>query len=110
MGVVQLGIVAQSNRTASVCIPSKTFNILAAGKPIVAIGSSQSDLADILNRYRCGKVFSVDQGAALAEHIKMLSEDYEMLAELSSAAGLAALDFTSDNASQLIDEVFSAHA
>jgi hypothetical protein len=52
----------------------------------------------------------VDQGAALAEYIKVLAGDYEMLAELSSAAGLAALDFTSDNASQLIDEVFSAHA
>ena len=110
MSVSHLGVVAQSSRTAAVCIPSKTFNLLAAGKPLLAIGSPASDLGRMIVENHCGGVFAGDDGDSVAGFIQYLSANSTAFQEMSAAASKLASHFTAANASILIKSMTETHA
>ena len=43
LAATNVGVVSLSQAAANVSIPSKTFNLLGAGKPILCIGSEESE-------------------------------------------------------------------
>lgn len=105
-----LGVVAQSISTATVCIPSKTFNLLAAGKPLLVIGSPDSDLGRMIAENYCGGAFASDDGESLAGFIEYLAVNPAAFQEMSEAASKYAQHFTAANASTLIKSMADLHA
>lgn len=59
-----IGVVMVENAAASSSLPSKTFNMMAVGNPILAIAPSHSELAMLINKHKNGVVFS---GTSLEE-------------------------------------------
>lgn len=55
-------------------VPSKTYNILAAGKPILFIGDERSEVAHMIKKYDIGYVFSNAYDGKLEEFLKYLNE------------------------------------
>jgi colanic acid biosynthesis glycosyl transferase WcaI len=53
-------VVSLRSDLAGLSVPSKTYGILAAGKPIAFVGPEESDIASIVSRGGCG--FQVDNG------------------------------------------------
>lgn len=56
LSCVNLGLVSLSPGQEGLSVPSKTFGLLAVGVPVVAIMSSHSEIARILNEEDCGVV------------------------------------------------------
>ena len=109
MAASHLGVVAQSSRTAAVCIPSKTFNLLAAGKPLLVIGSPNSDLGRMIVENHCGGVFAGDDGESVAGFIESLAANPATFQEMSEAASKFSRHFTAANASVLIRSMAGSH-
>jgi colanic acid biosynthesis glycosyl transferase WcaI len=62
LGAAHLGLVTQIPETAGSVVPSKTYGIMAAGRPLLYIGPKNATPARIIERFRCG--FQVDPGDA----------------------------------------------
>jgi glycosyltransferase involved in cell wall biosynthesis len=56
LAAADLCVVALEPELTGLAVPSKTYSILAAGKPILAIGSPESEVANIVRQWDCGWV------------------------------------------------------
>lgn len=54
---------------AGLSVPSKTYGILAAGRPVLFVGDARSDAARIVRQMNCGAVIETGDGARLAATI-----------------------------------------
>jgi glycosyltransferase involved in cell wall biosynthesis len=60
LGAAHLGLVTQLPQTAGSVVPSKTYGIMAAGRPLLYVGPKNATPARIIQRFRCG--WQVDPG------------------------------------------------
>jgi colanic acid biosynthesis glycosyl transferase WcaI len=73
-----------------VVVPSKMYGILAAGRPIVAVASQQTDAASLGAREGFGVTADPDNPAELVAIVRALLGDPQRLAEMTTAARTAA--------------------
>jgi glycosyltransferase involved in cell wall biosynthesis len=67
-------------------VPSKLYNLLAAGRPIVALMSPEAEVAQTIAEGQCGIRVDHSDGAALAEAIAGLLAAPERMAEMGRNA------------------------
>ncbi|MBZ5618120.1 MAG: glycosyltransferase family 4 protein [Acidobacteriia bacterium] len=60
LGNCHIGLVTQKPVTLGSVVPSKTYGIMAAGRPILYIGPREATPAGIVGRFRCG--WQIDPG------------------------------------------------
>lgn len=101
----KIGVVTQSLRTAGVCIPSKTFNLLSTGLPVLGIGNPESDFGQLINAGGSGKVFNPDRVNEIIQFILSCASDESVRQAFRQRAIESAEAFTPRNAQRLVDEL-----
>lgn len=76
-----LGLVTQMPQTCGSVVPSKTYGIMAAGRPILYIGPREATPARIIERFHCG--WQVDPGdtTALVSLLEKLNSERHLIVE-----------------------------
>jgi colanic acid biosynthesis glycosyl transferase WcaI len=72
-------------------VPSKVYGILAAGRPIVFIGDTRGEVANLLRDNDCGISVAVGAGRQLADALQALQADPERVRALGANARRLAL-------------------
>jgi len=103
-----IAIVSLSSKASSLSIPSKTFNFMSAGLPLLCIAGEESELNNIVNKYKNGKCFSHKKVAEMAAFIDEVAENEDLLSAYSRNSLEASADFTSRNANTIAEEVIKA--
>jgi glycosyltransferase involved in cell wall biosynthesis len=72
LAACHIGVVTQKPATLGAVVPSKTYGLMAAGRPILFIGPREATPARIVGRHQCG--WQIDPGdtatlIALLEHL-----------------------------------------
>ena len=67
-------------------VPSKFYGILAAGRPIIYVGSKQGEIPALLHAGSCGVTVPIGQGQTLARQISAWADDRESCHRLGHAA------------------------
>lgn len=67
-------------------VPSKLYTILSAGRPVLAIVPEGSDVAEIVKRHECGIVADPDDPSAVADSVRMLLRNRNLLSEMALRA------------------------
>ena len=93
IAVVSLGLSA-----SKIGIPSKLFNYISVGSPILGLASKDSDLEKIINKFEIGKCFEPQQKEEIRNFINLLSNNSNYCKELSKKSLIASESFTPDNA------------
>lgn len=93
-----LGVVTLDDTAANISVPSKTYDLLSAGTPILGLCSPSSALSLLINKHECGQSFSFKEIDALIDFINKCATDDEFLMNLSQNALIASKEYTSDNA------------
>jgi len=70
---------------AGLSVPSKTYGIMAVGRPIVFIGPKDSEAAMVVTQSRCGEVFGPEEADRAAKAILELALDRRRREQLGSA-------------------------
>lgn len=100
----RMGVVTQTMRAARINIPSKTFNILAAGVPVLGIGEPDSDFGRLVNESGAGRVFGPSQVEEICSFVLSCRDDETVWSEFQERARLKAESFTAGNAVRLVEE------
>lgn len=102
LAAADLGVISLTDETALVSVPSKTFNLLAVGCPLMCIVPQRSEIARMVTKYENGKCFEVNEVDQMVDYIRLLSADGSLTKALSEKSLVAAKDFTMDNAKRYL--------
>lgn len=97
-----LGVVSLNAETALVSVPSKTYNLLAVGVPLLCIAPETSEISKMVAQYNNGKCFQPSEIDEMVTFIQELSRNSETLIQLSRNSLEASKDFTIDNVRQYL--------
>ncbi|GHT66743.1 glycosyltransferase WbuB [Bacteroidia bacterium] len=96
-----IGVVSVTKGAELVCIPSKTYNLLSFGIPILGIAEDFSDLSHLINENQVGKCFTSEDINGMTKYVRSIKEkegtDYRENALQTSKK------YTSDNAFRFLD-------
>jgi glycosyltransferase involved in cell wall biosynthesis len=98
LACADIGIVTLSSGAEDLSVPSKTYNLLAAGVALLVIASSTSELARLVERYECGVHFREDEEDNMVNFLLEIEADRGKLERLKENARKASFDFTPANA------------
>jgi hypothetical protein len=71
---MDIGLITLSPGMYGLGVPSKVYNILSAGKPILFVGDKDAEIARYIHKYDVGWSFTWDNTTALMEFLNGLSE------------------------------------
>lgn len=102
MNAASLGVVTLTPATANVSVPSKTYNYLGYGLPILNIAPSNTEVGAILDKYECGASYRPDDIKGITEFIRKCSQDSDYMSDLKTNTFTAGQNFTSANAKEYL--------
>lgn len=100
-----LGVVTLNEKTARSSVPSKTYNLLSYGIPLLNISPPQSELGNLINQFDCGASFIASDSEGIAEFIRKCARNPELIDKLRENAHKASESFSVENA-RLYTEIF----
>lgn len=98
-----LAVITLDDSIPDISVPSKIYNIMAAGTPVMAIASANSGLADIITRHRMGRVFDKENIIDICQFIKELKNDPKLWNYLSENSLNASRQYTIANATKYLN-------
>ncbi len=103
-----LAIVSLGSRASSLSVPSKTFNFMSAGLPLLCIAGEESELSRIVTKYDNGRCFSHSQVTEMADFIDEIADNANTLSLYRANSLKASADFNATNAHVIAEEVIKA--
>ena len=73
LNACDIGLITLKKGMKGLGVPSKTYNIMAAGKPLLYVGDNQSEIDNYIHEYLCGWSFSIDNRNMLLDFLSNLS-------------------------------------
>ena len=102
LAAAQIGVVTLEADAGDLSVPSKTYNLMSAGKPILTIAKKTSELAQIVDANKIGKNFSEHELDKMVNFILTLKNKPEVYQSMQSASKKTSLKFSPENAKQMI--------
>jgi glycosyltransferase involved in cell wall biosynthesis len=81
LNAAHFGLVTLSSDLYGLGVPSKSYNIMAAGKPILFIGNKQTEIARMVVKEECGFVFDENEETELLDFFNGINASEILLAE-----------------------------
>lgn len=103
LAAMHIGVVTLEINATDLSVPSKTFDLMSAGKPILSIADNDSELAAIITANYIGQNF--DEKASIEEiaaYILKLKSNFDVYAEISRNSKVNSLKYTQENAKQMV--------
>jgi glycosyltransferase involved in cell wall biosynthesis len=95
---MDIALVTLSDGMFGLGVPSKTYNILSAGKPILFIGDLNSEIALLIREESIGFCFSPNDKKGIIDFLNGLTPSYfPLLAEMGNRARIVAENKYSEN-------------
>jgi glycosyltransferase involved in cell wall biosynthesis len=98
-----LAVITLDDRMPDISVPSKAYNIMAAGLPVMAIASLTSGISKIILQHQIGKTFEKSDITGMCEFIVQLKNNRDIWNKLSANSLQASQKFTNANAAKYIE-------
>ncbi|MCR9289874.1 MAG: glycosyltransferase family 4 protein [Bacteroidetes bacterium] len=102
LAAADLGVVILDDRTSQGSVPSKTYNLMKAGKPILYIASEDSELRDYAQKFQNGICLHASEVNEISSFIKDISGRKDLYQKLSINSTNASAFFVRENASLFV--------
>lgn len=79
-------LVTLAEGLAGLSVPSKTYGILAAGRPVLFVGDQRSDIARLVAEHGCGAVVAAGDAEGLARVVSSWADDPAVLRRMGVEA------------------------
>jgi glycosyltransferase involved in cell wall biosynthesis len=105
LAAAHIGVVSVTNGAERVCIPSKTYNLLSFGVPILGITENFSDLFHLVTENRVGKCFSCGDISGMAAYVQLIKSGQG--SEFRDNALRVSKKFTGENVLEFLNHSYS---
>lgn len=102
LSAADLAVVSLGNEASNLSIPSKTYNLMSVGVPILCIADQASALSKLINQHEIGKTFSAENKIEITDFI-IESYHGDILQKMTQNALKASLQYTPNNAKLFLD-------
>lgn len=102
LAAADIGVVTLESDAGDLSVPSKTYNLMSAGKPIISIANESSELAKIVKTNKIGENFSENEIDKMCEFILDLKTNLEVYKAMQMASKRTSLKFSPENAKKMI--------
>jgi glycosyltransferase involved in cell wall biosynthesis len=102
LAAADLGVITLGKQAATLSVPSKTYNLMSVGVPLLCIADINSELASLVDRYQIGKCFYASEVEKIISFIGQVKSDDTYRNTLKTNALLASTDFSPENAQKLV--------
>lgn len=102
MAASDIGVVTLGSEASQLSVPSKTFNLMSVGAPILCISGYDSELESIINKFENGKCFRVNQRHEILNFINKVRDDQNYRTLLVENSLAASKHYTPLNAQELM--------
>ena len=102
MSAADVSIITLTDETALVSVPSKTYNLLAVGSPLLCIAPEESELARLVEEHGCGKCFTKEKVIEMSHFVRELKANHNLWKSYSDSSLKASLSYTYRNAEQYV--------
>jgi glycosyltransferase involved in cell wall biosynthesis len=97
LNACHIGVVTLINGMKGLGVPSKTYNLMAAGKPLFYIGDKGSEVDSYVKNYDCGWSFDWENKNEILSYLKNInSENWIDVLEKGCKSRIAAENFKKD--------------
>ncbi len=86
LGVSDIHLVTLEPSLEGLIVPSKIYGILAAGRPTIYVGDTQSEISELLATHHCGASVSRSDSKKLASQICAWVSDRDILSQMGRNA------------------------
>jgi hypothetical protein len=107
LAIADWGYVTLDTTATNTSVPSKTYNLLAAGVPILALVNQQSDIAKLIDNYKVGLYYKEQEMDSIINKVTAMNE--KDMQTLSANAVQCSTHFTSALADIFADNRLTAN-
>lgn len=104
-----VAVITLDDKSTDISIPSKIYNIMAAGLPVLAIASPDSEVASMLNMHKNGETFIKSDINGMFNYIKKLKENSAYKKSLSENSLIASQQYTRVNAKKYCETYLNSN-
>lgn len=98
-----IGVVTLGKEASNLSLPSKTFNYISAGVPLLCIADKKSELSEIVRRYEIGRSFTGDEVDEIIDFIMTNADKKNQYEKLRENVLKASKDFGVENAEKFVE-------
>ncbi|MBL7873736.1 MAG: glycosyltransferase family 4 protein [Cyclobacteriaceae bacterium] len=102
MAAADIGVISLGKEASLLSVPSKTYNLLSAGVPLLCIADERSELAELVGQKECGKCFDDQSIEEIMTFIERVATDGVYRKALQVKSLQASLSFDSSNARNMV--------
>jgi len=102
LSAADIAVVTIGKAASTLSVPSKTFNLLSVGAPLLCIANAQSELANLVDQYKVGKCFEALEIDNMIAFIHQVKSDKNYQIQLQQNAITASKDFGPANAFKFV--------
>jgi glycosyltransferase involved in cell wall biosynthesis len=103
LAAMDIGVVTLEINATDLSVPSKTFDLMSAGKPILSIAGNDSELAAIITTNHIGQNFDENTSIKqMAAYTLKLKSNLNLYGEISENSKRSSLKYSQENAKQMV--------
>jgi glycosyltransferase involved in cell wall biosynthesis len=76
LNACNIGLITLKEGMRGLGVPSKTYNLMATGKPLFYVGDNDSEIDNYIKKYNCGWSFRWDQKEAIQIFLNKISHNH----------------------------------
>lgn len=99
---MDIGVITLDSKASDLSVPSKIYNLMSAGKPVMGISSESSELAKLIKENDIGKNFDKVDIDEMKSFIISLKNNDHLYKEIHQKSYETGLKFTPKNAMKMI--------
>lgn len=103
LSAADISVVSAPVGTGHVCVPSKTYNLIFLGIPILGISDNDSAIYQFVERYDIGACFSKDNIKGISEFISTLKDRDDVILKYKNNSISASVHYSPVNACQFVN-------
>ncbi len=103
LSAADIAVVTLDKGASMLSVPSKTFNLMSAGAPLLCIAEANSELAVLVQQYQLGKCFSASKIDEMIDFIRLVKSNKVYHESLKQNTLKASINFGPENVFKFVE-------
>ena len=103
LSAADIAVITLDSVSSQMSVPSKTFNMMSLGAPLMCIASPESELGNIVRKYQVGEIFQPENIEGITEFVLKLKRDDALRRQYAENSLKASREFSVDNAKMFLE-------